>query len=114
MNSLKSDGYHIHFYCEANEIEKCLAVRKQFVFDLKEVEGTGSVRKQPVGPHPLPMFESWFGHEHLDAVLRWAMLNRQGLSVMVHPLSGDDLADHRDHSLWLGKPLALNLGIFDE
>lgn len=112
MSNLKSGGYHIHFYFEVNEIEVGHAVRKQFVEDLKEVQGTGTVRSHPVGPHPLPMFESWFKNEYLDTVIRWAMLNRHGLSVMIHPLSGDDLADHRDHSVWLGKPLALNLEIF--
>ena len=113
MSSLKADGYHIHFYCEANEITKCVEVRNKFSEELTVVDGTGTVRRQPVGPHPLPMFESWFRSEHLDEVVRWAMLNRRGLSVMIHPVSGDDLADHRDHSLWLGKPLVLDLSIFD-
>lgn len=82
------------------------------VQELPEIEGAGSVRSGPIGPHPLPMFEAWFGNPSLDSVLRWAMENRRGLSVMIHPISGNDLADHRDHSIWLGKPLSLRLDIF--
>ena len=34
---------------------------------------------------------------------------RAGLTVLVHPLTGDDLADHRDHALWLGDSRPLDL-----
>ncbi|MFQ5938851.1 MAG: DOPA 4,5-dioxygenase family protein [Alphaproteobacteria bacterium] len=41
------------------------------------------------------------------------MLNRDGLTVFVHPETGDDLADHLDHALWLGEKLELNLSVFE-
>ncbi len=40
--------------------------------------------------------------------------NRQGLSVMFHPLSGNDFEDHKTHSWWLGIELALRLEIFTQ
>lgn len=114
MIFLISQATQLHFYCKSNEIDKCIKLREQFVEDLKVVGGAGSVRSSPVGPHPLPMFKSWFDNEHLDKFLRWAMKNRKGLSVVIHLLSGDDQADHRDHSLWLGEQLALKLALFTE
>src|SRR5215207_8429945 len=36
-------------------------------------------------------------------LLPWLMLNRDPLDVFVHPETGDDLADHRDHAMWLGE-----------
>jgi DOPA 4,5-dioxygenase len=36
------------------------------------------------------------------------MLNREGLTVLVHPSTGDSLGDHLDRSLWLGEVLPLN------
>ena len=30
----------------------------------------------------------------------------------IHPNTGDDLSDHRDHPLWLGDKLGLDLSIF--
>lgn len=113
MGTLQSSGYHIHFYCDVEQIPLCREIREKLLQEVPEIEGAGSVRNAPIGPHPVPMFEAWFGNPSLDPVLRWAMENRRGLSVMIHPISGDDLVDHRDHSIWLGKPLPLRLEIFD-
>ncbi len=109
---LKATGYHIHFYCEPSQIPLCQTVREKMVQELPELDGAGPVRNKPIGPHPLPMFEAWFTTDHLDKVVRWSMQNRSGLSVMIHPLSGDDLADHRDYAMWLGPQLPLKLDIF--
>ncbi|MGH7038660.1 MAG: DOPA 4,5-dioxygenase family protein [Stellaceae bacterium] len=35
------------------------------------------------------------------------MLNRDGLDVLVHPMTGDGLADHTNHAAWLGVPLPI-------
>ncbi|MEL0630893.1 DOPA 4,5-dioxygenase family protein [Psychromonas aquatilis] len=37
---------------------------------------------------------------------------RNGLTVLVHALTGDNLKDHTEHAYWLGHPVALNLSIF--
>jgi DOPA 4,5-dioxygenase len=37
------------------------------------------------------------------------MLNREGLTILVHPLSGNDYNDHAHHALWLGAVLPLRL-----
>ncbi len=39
------------------------------------------------------------------------MLNRGGLTILVHPETGDDLADHSDHAVWLGPSLTLDLSV---
>ena len=31
--------------------------------------------------------------------------------VLLHPESGNELEDHRDHAVWLGEPLPLNLSV---
>jgi len=36
-------------------------------------------------------------------------LNRGNLVVFIHPVSRDDIADHRDYALWLGGKLNLAL-----
>ena len=48
----------------------------------------------------------------LASFLPWLMLNRDGLTILVHPETGDDLADHTDHAAWLGGILRLRLGVF--
>jgi len=45
-------------------------------------------------------------------LLPWLALNRQGLVVFAHPETGHELADHRDHAIWLGTGLDLDLSVF--
>jgi len=37
------------------------------------------------------------------------MLNREGLDVLVHPLTDDMVDDHTVYVLWLGTPVKLKL-----
>jgi DOPA 4,5-dioxygenase len=55
------------------------------------------------------MYQVAFAVEEFPRLVPWLMLNRRGLSVLVHPLTGDDVADHSAHALWLGPPLPLRL-----
>jgi aromatic ring-cleaving dioxygenase len=32
--------------------------------------------------------------------------------VFLHPLTGDDLADHTEHAIWMGAVRALDVSIF--
>ena len=50
----------------------------------------------------------------IGKVLPWLALNRKGLVVFLHPLTGDELADHRDHAIWMGALRPLDLSIFEE
>jgi DOPA 4,5-dioxygenase len=34
------------------------------------------------------------------------------LTILVHGLTGEDLADHTEHASWLGEPAELDLSIF--
>jgi aromatic ring-cleaving dioxygenase len=54
--------------------------------------------------HQVAFLPSQFGK-----VVPWLMLHREGLDILVHPETGDDLADHTLHSLWLGQKLELNV-----
>ena len=45
-------------------------------------------------------------------VLPWLALNRKGLVVFLHPDTGDDLADHSEHAIWMGAIRPLDLSIF--
>lgn len=101
-------GYHAHVYFDATTRDAAerlrAAIAARFTVEITPL------RDRPVGPHPQPMFEVAFAPEVLAAILPWLMLNRGGLNVLVHPLTGDEVADHDTHPLWLGRSLPLDLG----
>ena len=71
----------------------------------------GRWHDQPVGPHPEAMYQIAFAADRLTAILPWLMLNRSGLTILVHPDTGDAYADHARHALWLGAMLPLRLDV---
>lgn len=101
-------GYHAHVYYR-NEAERAEAalVRAQLIAGFPVTPGRW--RDAPVGPHPAPMYQVAFAADVFADLLPWLMLNRRGLTVLVHPETGDDLADHGTHPLWLGEKLDLDL-----
>jgi len=58
------------------------------------------------------MFQIAFAPGMFGAFVPWLMLNRDGLAVLVHPETGDDLTDHTTHAAWLGAILPLRLEVF--
>ena len=103
-------GYHAHVYFDADTVEKatalCAAARDRFGVVM------GRVHERPVGPHPMFSCQLAASIEQFGTLLPWLALNRDGLIVFAHPETGDDLADHRDHGIWLGTGLELDLSIF--
>jgi aromatic ring-cleaving dioxygenase len=66
----------------------------------------------PVGPHPQSMYQIAFPRELLASFVPWLMLNRDGLTVLLHPETGDDYVDHSAHAAWFGAVLPLRLEMF--
>ena len=100
-------GYHAHVYYDADSKPQAAALREAIEARFDVVMGRWHDR--PVGPHPYGSYQIAFAPEVFAALLPWLALNRGGLTVFVHPETGDALPDHRDHAIWLGETAALNL-----
>ncbi|GAA6026783.1 hypothetical protein JCM8097_005859 [Rhodosporidiobolus ruineniae] len=62
----------------------------------------------PVGPHPVPMFEvNTFTPAQFGAFFGFLVAYRGDLSVLVHPNTDDELADHTSKATWMGPPYPL-------
>ena len=48
----------------------------------------------------------------LAAFVPWLMLNRDGLTVLLHPETGNAYRDHTAHAAWFGGMLPLRLEVF--
>src|SRR5579862_6190435 len=62
---------------------------------------------RPAGPHPVANLAIAFAPAAFADVVPWLMMNRDGLDVLVHPLTDDPARDHDRDGLWLGSPVPL-------
>ncbi|KAK2805596.1 hypothetical protein FQN50_006111 [Emmonsiellopsis sp. PD_5] len=71
---------------------------------------------RPVGPHPVAMFEvNLFTPAQFGAFVPWLVINRGPLSVLIHPNTGDDQEEERNHTqraTWMGDRIPLDLRVF--
>jgi DOPA 4,5-dioxygenase len=100
-------GYHAHIYYDAET--RPIAERLREAIGNRFGVELGRWRDEPVGPHPVPMYQAAFPAAEFPRIVPWLMLNRGGLSVLVHPETEDAYDDHTIHALWLGAPLPLRV-----
>jgi aromatic ring-cleaving dioxygenase len=103
--------YHAHIYYDPATRERAARLREQ-VATAFPAATLGRWHDAPVGPHPQSMYQIAFPRELLAAFVPWLMLNRDGLTVLLHPETGDDYVDHTDHAAWFGAVLPLRLEMF--
>jgi DOPA 4,5-dioxygenase len=58
------------------------------------------------------MYQVAFSADLFAEFVPWLALNRRGLNILLHPETGDDLADHSTHAMWLGESISLRLDQF--
>eukprot|EP01135_Chromosphaera_perkinsii_P003795 Nk52_evm41s255 gene=Nk52_evmTU41s255 len=118
--------FHAHLYWEiGNEKQyECAmhirnALEKEFVRPQEHNNHNnngivlGNVNKGKRGPHTKASMEIIIPKELVGAVVTALQLLRgEEISVLLHPLSGDDLKDHTTYAMWMGTPVELNLTIF--
>jgi DOPA 4,5-dioxygenase len=106
--------YHAHIYYDpAFSRDRASVVRDHIAAAFPEAR-LGHWHDQPVGPHTQAMYQIAFPPALLPRLLPWLMLNRLGLTVLLHPDTGNDLDDHTDHAAWLGAVLPLRLDVLKE
>jgi aromatic ring-cleaving dioxygenase len=101
-------GYHAHIYYDPKGTRAvaervCAAIDEKFRV---EIDG---FRDTPVGPHPIANVLVVFKPDQFEQVVPYLMLNREGLDVLVHPLTEDAVEDHSSYAIWLGNPVELKL-----
>ena len=97
-------SFHAHIYFDGPaQREAAMALREQ----IGERFGValGRVHDRLVGPHARTMYQVAFDVATFGKIVPWLMLNRQGLTVPVHPNTRDTRRDHLTHALWMGEVL---------
>jgi len=107
MTELK--GYHAHVYYDEATRPVAERLRDGLLgqFSVKP----GAFSDEPIGPHPISQFSVIFQTEEVQKIVSCLMLNREGLDVLVHPLTESSYDDHSKNALWLGTPVPMRLDI---
>ena len=109
VNSHKAYHAHVYYEKETLNFASSLCAEAGKKFGLK----VGRLHEKPVGPHPMWSCQITFGTKDFDSFVSWLDKNREGLTVFIHPMSGNDLEDHTKYEYWLGDSVELDLSIFD-
>ncbi len=104
-------GYHAHIYYDEESRNIAAEVRASLDDHFDVV--LGRWRDEPVGPHPISMYQVAFEPRSFDKIVPWLALNRHGLIIFIHPITDDNHADHAEHAIWLGEKLDLKLDVFE-
>jgi aromatic ring-cleaving dioxygenase len=101
--------YHAHIYFDGAEQRHVAQALRDEIAQRFDVFVSRLVDRR-IGPHPVPMFEIAFDPSMFSTIVPWLMLNRRGLSVLVHPNTGSAKDDHLVNALWLGPQQELIVG----
>jgi DOPA 4,5-dioxygenase len=107
-NAIRNRGYHAHIYYDPARTRPtaqrlCDVIGQQFQVQF------GGLRDEPVGPHPVANAQVIFAPEQFQPVVEWLMMHRDGLDVLIHPLTDNSFDDHSRYAMWLGSPVPLKL-----
>lgn len=107
------EGYHAHVYARPGALAEELAgLHRRAQQELSE-DRVGRLREEPVGPHPVAMFQIALEPARLAGLVPWLLAHHGDRSILIHPLHGDHLREHSDDALWIGPRLELDLSFFD-
>jgi aromatic ring-cleaving dioxygenase len=101
-------GYHAHIYYDPRTTRSTAERLCGDVVGKFQAQLGGD---EPVGPHPVANAQLIFRPEQFQPVVEWLMMNRDGLDVLIHPLTEDSVDDHSIYAMWLGSPVPLKLDV---
>ena len=104
-------AWHAHVYFDPEDRAAALKLREAIGARFPATV-LGRWHAVPVGPHPRAMYQIAFSVGLFPTLVPWLLLNRNGLTVLLNPETGDNAADHTIHAAWLGEKLLLRLEAF--
>ena len=102
-------NWHAHVYFDAGSRDLAWQFRELVAARFGDKVQIGRFHEGPVGPHPQWSYQITIAPAEFAECVGWLALNHGSLDVFVHPNTGDELRDHRDGALWLGRSYELDL-----
>jgi DOPA 4,5-dioxygenase len=102
-------NWHAHVYFDAGSRDLAWQFRERVSAQFGDKVQIGHFHERPVGPHPQWSYQITIAPAQFAECVGWLALNHGALDVFAHPNTGDQLRDHRDCALWLGRSHKLDL-----
>ncbi|MGB9154009.1 MAG: DOPA 4,5-dioxygenase family protein [Alphaproteobacteria bacterium] len=106
------NSYHIHVYFqEKHASEPKAEVLARYIGEKFATDVVSVSRTDAGGPHLQPNWAIKIKTAGFSNIIPWLHINGEnsgGLSILVHPQTGNKRSDHLFHSLWLGTPIGIN------
>jgi aromatic ring-cleaving dioxygenase len=102
-------SWHAHIYFDAASRDAAWAFRDVLTMQFGNRIQMGRFHEREVGPHPRWSYQIAFGPSDFSDIVSWLALNHGMLDVFVHPNTDNELRDHRDCAIWLGRSHELKL-----
>lgn len=118
-SEIKEYHFHVYYYqTNATSRSKALALRDDILRLTREgyfhAVPLATFNDVPRGPHPIGSYEVWCPRERFSRTYSYFALNRGELSVLIHPLTREEVKDHSERAVWLGKSFGLDLSQLTE
>ncbi|KAL6061863.1 DOPA 4,5-dioxygenase [Balamuthia mandrillaris] len=112
---VRSYDVHVYFFANnAKSTEAALKLREEALQAFPHVR-IFEPRMQPVGPHPVAMWEADLSNPlDFGTFVPWMATRHGKLSVLVHPNTDDMVKDHTESALWLGERLPLIIDVLKQ
>ena len=103
--------FHAHVYFSPATRDSAAGLRAHLAAQASLGLVIHPMRDGRAGPHLVTMFGVDIPKASLPTVLGFLMLNHGPHSVLVHPVTSNEVQDHSVHALWLGSPQPLDLSV---
>jgi aromatic ring-cleaving dioxygenase len=112
VDTARITDYHMHVYYDSTSRDRAALLRGwvEARFPVK----MGRWHDEPVGPHVRAMYQIAFTPDLFATLVPFVMMNRMGLTVLLHPESGRPRDDHTIHATWMGEVLPVKTEILKE
>ena len=105
--------YHAHVYYDP-ATKPIAATLREWVEGRFPAARMGRWHDVPVGPHVQAMYQIAFKPDLFPSLAPFLMLNRMGLTILLHPESGRPRDDHTKHATWMGAVLPVKEDVLPE
>lgn len=114
LEEIKEFHFHVYFYQKNDESRKSAMELRDKIIKLIE-DGffhpvpNPRVNTEPRGPHLVGSYNVWCPKEHFPRLYSFFLLHRGDHSVLVHPLTREEVVDHTERAVWMGHPFPVDL-----